>query len=252
MKTAPVTLRPCDRAISRACIHWSMISQVARLRRVAIREVAQKSQAIAQPTCDERQTLTAPGLVQRDQHGLDRQPVVQPEQELLEAVRGRGDAPLQRQPGQAGRGDPRACAGRGACGPRRPGRGCPASSGPTGAGAPRVGLDADRRGPREEGLGRQVAGVDLLGIFEETGMTRRIPKGETVPGRESPGYPGAATAARLGRCPRREIRSRRQNLLATPCVLSEMSDESGAVRRGWRSRKSESPTDGRLTRSFTR
>ena len=62
MKTAPVTRRPCDRAISRAWTHWSTISQVARFRRLGIRAVAQKSQAIAQPTCDERQTLTAPGL----------------------------------------------------------------------------------------------------------------------------------------------------------------------------------------------
>ena len=62
MKTAPVTRRPCALARSRAWTSWSRISQVARLRRRGIRAVAQKTQPIAQPTCDDRQTLTAPGL----------------------------------------------------------------------------------------------------------------------------------------------------------------------------------------------
>ena len=41
-------------------MNWSMISQVSRLRRRAIRAVAQKTQPMAQPTCEERQRLTAP------------------------------------------------------------------------------------------------------------------------------------------------------------------------------------------------
>ena len=43
-------------------MNWSMISQVSRLRRCGIRAVAQKTHPIGQPTCDDRQTLTAPGL----------------------------------------------------------------------------------------------------------------------------------------------------------------------------------------------
>ena len=39
-----------------------MISQVSRFRRTGILAVAQNTQPMAQPTCDERQTLTAPGL----------------------------------------------------------------------------------------------------------------------------------------------------------------------------------------------
>ena len=43
-------------------MNWSMISHVSRLRRCAIRAVAQKTHPMGQPTCDDRQRLTAPGL----------------------------------------------------------------------------------------------------------------------------------------------------------------------------------------------
>ena len=42
--------------------NWSTISQVARLRRLDIRPVAQKAQPITHPTCEERQTVNLPGL----------------------------------------------------------------------------------------------------------------------------------------------------------------------------------------------
>ena len=71
-----------------------MISQVSRLRRSGIRAVAQNTQPMAQPTCDERQTLTAPGLCNGIKHRLDGQTIMRAEEQLLKAVDRRGDRSL--------------------------------------------------------------------------------------------------------------------------------------------------------------
>ena len=178
MKTAPVTRRPCDRARSRAWTHWSTISQVARLRRVGIRAVAQKAQPIAQPTCDERQTLTAPGLCSGIRTVSTARPSCGQEPELLEAVARRGRRRGRASAGAGRRSRRRAAAGPGTTGPRPPGRGCPGRRIAVRSRRTARSVDPERRGRGQEGVGGLVAGVEHVAGFP--GWTENVVDGRRI------------------------------------------------------------------------
>ena len=77
-----------------------MISQVSRFRRLVMRAVAQKRQPMAQPTWDDRQTLTAPGLWSGMITVSTARPSCGPEPELAEAVAGGDHRGFELEPGE--------------------------------------------------------------------------------------------------------------------------------------------------------